>query len=97
MQYVYNSGDKEQIKIILNQVVSQFDGNIGTVNLANSTATTAVSNAKVTSQSKIVLQPRNANAAGASAFISSISNGSFVIGHASAATVRTFDYVIFNV
>lgn len=97
MQYVYNSSDKEQIKTIINQIVSQLDGNFGSFNLANTATTTTVTNAKVNSQSKIILQPRNANAAGAAAFINTISNGSFVVGHASATTVRTFDYVIFNV
>lgn len=67
------------------------------VSLANSATTTTVLNAKITSQSKIFLQPRNANAAASGAFISSISTGSFTVTHNNATTARTFDYVVFGV
>lgn len=95
VQSVYNHNDARQVTSVLNQVVGMLDSVTGSVTLTNSTTTTTVANAKVTASSRIFLQPRNAAAAGTGMFISSISNGSFVIGHASATTVRTFDYLIF--
>lgn len=96
VQSVYNHNDARQVGQIVNQLVAALDSATGSVSLATSTTTTTVNNPKVTSQSRIFLQPRNAAAVSAVAFISSVSNGSFVIGHASAATVRTFDYLIFS-
>lgn len=96
MERVYNHSDSRQVTTVLNQVVQALDSATGSVSLAASTTTTAVTNQKITSQSRIFLQPRNAAAVTAAAFVSSVSNGSFVIGHASAATVRTFDYLIFS-
>lgn len=95
-QAVYNHTDNRQITTVLNEVVRILDSATGSVNLANTATTTTVSNPKVTTSSRIFLQPRNAAAAGSGAFISTISNGSFVIGHASAATVRTFDYLVYS-
>ena len=97
MQSVYNHTDTRQITTVLNQVVQALDSVTGTLTLTltNSATTTTVSNAKVSSQSRIFLQPRNAAAASSGAFVQSISNGSFVIGHANATTARTFDYLIF--
>lgn len=94
MERVYNHTDTRQIANLLNQVIGQFE-NTGSITLANAVATTTVSNPKITAQSRVFLQPRNANAVSANAFISSISNGSFVIGHAAATTERKLDYVFF--
>lgn len=80
---------------VINQVARQFE-NTGSATLTTSTTTT-VSNPKVTSQSTVILQPRNANAAASVYFINSISNGSFVIGHVAGAAGRSFDYAVFNV
>lgn len=96
MESVHNHADSRAVARVLNQVVSQFD-NTGSINLANSTTTTTVSNSKVVPTSKVFLQPRTAAAVTAGAFVSSISSGSFVITHASETTVRTFDYVVFGV
>lgn len=93
MERVYNHTDTRQIANLLNQVIGQFE-NTGSITLSNA-ATTTVSNPKITAQSRVFLQPRNANAVSANAFISSISNGSFVIGHAAASTERKLDYVFF--
>lgn len=96
MESVHNHADSREVTRRLNDVIRQFD-NTGSFNLANSVATTTVTNAKVRSTSKIILVPRNANAAGSAWFVSSISDGSFVIGHASATTVRAFDYQVLGV
>ena len=96
MESVHNHADPRAVTRVLNEVVRQFD-NTGTINLADSTTTTTVSNPKIASTSKVFLQPRTAAAVTAGAFVSSISSGSFVITHASATTVRTFDYVVFGV
>ena len=95
-QAIYRHDDSRQVASIVNELVRILDSATGSVNLANTATTTTVSNPKVTTSSRIFLQPRNAAAAGSGAFISTISNGSFVIGHASATTVRTFDYLIFS-
>jgi len=97
MQSIYNHADSRQVQTVVNQLVSQFEGTTGTFNLANSVTQTTITNPKVTTQSRIFIQARNANAVSASAFVSSISNGSFVIGHTSGTTTRTFDYVVFGV
>jgi hypothetical protein len=94
MERVYNHADSRQVATILNQFIQTMDGNTGAVTLANSATTTTVSNPKITSQSRIFLQARNANAVSAAAFVSTVSNGSFVITHTSAATERKFDYLI---
>jgi hypothetical protein len=98
MERVYDHTNARQITSVVNQIASQFD-NTGSVTLANSTTSTTVTNPKVNSQSKIVLQARTVAAANAlsSTFISAINSGSFVITHVSATTTRTFDYVVFNV
>lgn len=95
-QAIYRHDDSRQVASIVNEIVRILDSATGSVNLANTATTTTVSNPKVTTSSRIFLQPRNAAAAGSGAFISTISNGSFVIGHASATTVRTFDYLIYS-
>jgi len=87
-----------QVMTTVNQLVRQFD-NTGTVTLANSATSTVVLNPKLNGLSKVVLEPRTLAAAGAVAttYVSSISDGQFVITHASATTTRTFDYVIYGV
>ncbi|AYD00916.1 hypothetical protein [Neorhizobium sp. NCHU2750] len=95
VQSVYDHTNSRQVAQIVNQIVQAIDSATGSVNLTNSTTTTTVSNAKVTTSSRIFLQPRNSAAVTSGAFVSSISSGSFVITHASATTVRTFDYLIF--
>ncbi|AYD01740.1 hypothetical protein [Neorhizobium sp. NCHU2750] len=96
VQSVYNHTDTRQITTVLNSVVNLLDSATGSVTLANSTTTTTVTNAKVTTASRIFLQPRNANAATSGAFVSAITNGSFTISHASATTERAFDYLIYS-
>lgn len=96
VQSVYNHADTRQITTVLNEVVKLLDSATGSVTLANSATTTTVTNAKITTASRIFLQPRNAAAVGSGAFISAITNGSFTIGHASAMTERAFDYLIYS-
>lgn len=97
MERVYNHADSRQVTTVLNSVVAAISENTGSFSLANTATTTTVTDPKVTSQSKIFIQARNTNAASASAFVSSIGHGSFVVGHASATTARPFDYAVFGV
>jgi hypothetical protein len=92
LERVYNHADSRQIQTVLNQAVAAVSDCTGSFTLANSATTTTVTNPKITSQSKIIIQPRSANSAAASAFVNTISNGSFVVGHSSAVSVRSFDY-----
>ncbi|WP_276118287.1 hypothetical protein [Pararhizobium qamdonense] len=95
MQFVHDHTNSRLVADVLNQVVSTFD-NVGSATLSTGTTTT-VNNPKVNSRSAVILQPRNANAAASVYFISSIANGSFVIGHIAGAAGRTFDYALFGV
>lgn len=97
MQSVYNPNDTRQVQTVVNQLVSQFEGNTGSIALANSATSTTVQNAKCRSTSKVFLQARNAAAVSASAYVSAISNGSFTVSHPSGTTVRNFDYVLFDI
>ncbi|MCK3776217.1 hypothetical protein MZK49_05670 [Ensifer sesbaniae] len=96
MESIHNHADSRQVTRVVNQLVRQFD-NTGSFNLANSATTTTVTDPNVKSTSTVFLVPRNANAAGSAWFVSSITNGSFVVGHASATTTRTFDYQVIGV
>lgn len=93
---VYNHADSRQVATVVNQIASQFDA-VGSFSLANTATTTTVFDAKIASTSRVFLQPRNANAAGAAAFVSAVNSGSFVVGHASATTSRSFDYWVSGV
>ena len=93
---LYNHADSRQVASVVNNLVSQVSDNTGSATLTTGTTTT-VNNPKVSTQSAVILQPRNANAAASVYFISSISNGSFVIGHIAGAAGRTFDYALFGV
>ncbi|WP_313199920.1 hypothetical protein [Rhizobium sp.] len=96
VQSVYDHTNSRQVAQVVNQIVQAIDSATGNVNLANTATSTTVSNPKVTTASSIYLQPRNANAVTSGAYVSTISTGSFVIAHASATTVRTFDYLIYS-
>lgn len=93
---IYNHSDLRHVTNVVNQIASQFDAT-GSFSLANTVTTTTVLDAKIASTSKVFIQARNANAAGASAFVSAVNSGSFVVGHTSASTARNFDYVVFGV
>ncbi|RVJ16519.1 hypothetical protein CN184_28425 [Sinorhizobium medicae] len=98
MESVYNHADSRQVADKLNFVIRMLNGmSGGSITLANSVTTTTVINAAVTPDSKITLTATSAAAATENPQISSKSNGSFVITHASATTTRTFDYVVIAV
>ena len=97
MQALRNPNDPRQIQEVVNNIVKQFD-NYGFVTLRNGQTRTVVENGKCNSISLVVLQPLNANAAGALAttFVTAQDN-KFTITHANAATERNFGYVIYGV
>lgn len=66
----------------------------GTVTLTTSSTTTDVSNPAVAADSVILLMPTTAYAAAEHWWVSARTNGQFTITHASAATDRTFAYII---
>ena len=99
IQAITNGSSPAQVMTVVNQLVRQFD-NTGTFTLNNSATSTVVNNPKINQLSKIsIAAPRTPDAAGALAttYIVSIGTGEFVVGHESAETVRTFDYVIHGV
>lgn len=97
MESVYNHADSRQVADKLNFVIRMLNGmSGGSITLANSVTTTTVVDAAVTPDSQVNLTATSAAAAAAlGTYVSSKSNGSFVITHASATTTRTFDYVVF--
>ncbi len=95
MESVYNHTDSRQIADKLNFAIRRLNGtSAGSVTLANSVTTTTVQNSAVTPDSRINLTATSAAAATENPWISSKSNGSFVITHANAVTTRTFDYTV---
>ena len=93
---------EEHRRVICERVNQLLDGqsnNAGAVTLADSQATTTVTDARAGTDSVIVFMPLTANAAaevGAGGmYISTRNNGSFVITHANnAQTDRDFEYAI---
>jgi hypothetical protein len=86
-----------RLAIAINGIIDGRTDNYGSVTLTASTATTVVSEARVTDFSTVVLTPRTANAAaelGAGGmYVSAMTDGSFTITHANnAQSDRTFDY-----
>jgi len=89
--------DPRRLAIAINGIIDGRTDNYGSVTLAANTATTVVSEARVTDFSTINLTPITANAAaelGAGGmYVSAKAIGSFTITHANnAQTDRTFDY-----
>lgn len=89
--------DPRRLAIAINGIIDGRTDNYGSVTLTASTATTVVSEARVTDFSTINLTPVTANAAaelGAGGmYVSAKAIGSFTITHANnAQTDRTFDY-----
>jgi hypothetical protein len=69
----------------------------GTLTLAAGAATTTVTDVRSSVTSVILLSPRTANAAAALAntYVSTKSNGSFILTHANnGQTDRDFDYIV---
>ena len=67
----------------------------GAATLAASATETTIDNALVRTTSRILLTPTSANGAAAQAYVKSVADGSFKIGHTStAATDKTFNYEV---
>ena len=96
MQSLIRGDDPRQVKEVVNNIVRQFD-NYGSVTLTNGSTTTLVINPKVNPLSVVILQATNEAARSSTTSVSAKGDGQFTITHASAATARTFDYVIFGV
>ena len=94
-----NELEPRKIASSINRIIEGRTDNYGSVTLTANTTTTTVTNQWASENSTIVLSPRSANAAAelgaGTAYISTKSNGSFVITHANnAQTDRTFDYAM---
>ena len=92
-----NEVEPRKIASSVNRVIEGRTDNYGSVTLTANTTTTTVTNQWASENSTIALSPRTANAAAAIAasYISTKSNGSFIITHANnAQTDRTFDYAM---
>ena len=90
----------EHRRLFANAINSLRDGKInatGSVTLATSATSTAVTDARVGADTIVLLMPTTANAAGALAttYIGTVAKQSFTISHASNSQAdRTFKYVI---
>lgn len=78
----------------LYEAIQQLQPKTGTVTLTTSSTTTTVSDPRVGTDSVVLLQATNNNAASDNVWVSSKDYGEFVISHASDASTRTFDYVV---
>ena len=90
----------EHRRLLANGVNSLRDGKInatGSVTIATSATSTAVTDARVGADSIILIMPTTANAAGAltTTYIGTVAKQSFTISHANNSQAdRTFKYVI---
>lgn len=96
MQSLIRGDDPRQVREVVNNLVRQFD-NYGSITLTNGSTTTVVLNPKVNPLSVIFLQATNEAARATTTSVSAKGDGQFTVTHASGATTRTFDYVIFGV
>ena len=64
------------------------------VTLTLSSTTTVVTDERMGEDRTVLPIPTNANAASEDIYLHTKANGSFTWGHSSAATTRTFDYII---
>jgi hypothetical protein len=99
--YIPSRDEKDLKKIVLalQQIGAGRSNAVGTVTLATSSATTTVTDSNCASGSTPILVPTTANAAtemgNGTMYVSTVSNGSFVITHANSATTgRTFLYAL---
>lgn len=89
--------DPRRIAVAVNGILDGRGDHYGSATLTASTATTVVTEARVTDFSTIVLTPTTANAAAelgaGTLYVSAKADGSFTLTHANnAQTDRTFDY-----
>ncbi len=89
--------DPRRLAIAVNGIIDGRTDNYGSATLTASTATTVVTESRVTGFSTIVLTPTTANAAAelgaGTLYVSAKADGSFTLTHANnAQTDRTFDY-----
>ena len=98
MESIRDITNKSQLKTLLDQIVKQFN-NTGTITLTPSSTTTVLTNAKINSQSVIVLVPKTASAAVSNTTLWIVpSRGQATLNHTNTMTVdRTFNYAIFGI
>ncbi len=92
-------GDVRQVAAVVNRVAQGKLNCTGSVVLAAGAATTAVSDARVTASSVILLMPTTANAAveagNGTLFVSARDKGGFTLTHANnGQTDRWFDFAV---
>jgi len=84
----YDDNDRTRLVTAVLQLIRGRSNAVGSVSLSVGATSTVVSFPNCSQESQVFLVPRTANAAAALAttFISSVSNKSFTISHANAAT-----------
>lgn len=99
--YVPGSEETDLKKVIrsITEIAAGRSNAVGTVTLTTGAATTTVMDNNCAAGSAIIMMPTTANAAtevgNGTMYIGTVSNKSFVITHANAATTgRTFKYAI---
>ncbi|NTF34252.1 hypothetical protein [Rhizobium skierniewicense] len=93
---ISNINETANLRTLINIMARQMSDNTGTFTASTGTTTT-VANKQVSANSKIFITPRSQESADARWFVSSIGNGSFVVGHIANSTTRTFDYMITDI
>jgi hypothetical protein len=89
-----NERDLTKYAISLQQLASGRSNGVGTVTCSTLSSTT-VTDANCAAGSRVQLTASSSNAAAATVWVTSASNGSFVIGHTVASsTDRTFNYAV---
>jgi hypothetical protein len=91
--------DLKKIVLAIQQLAAGRSNAVGNVTLATGSSTTTVATPNCAAGSTPILTPASANAAtelgNGSMYVSSVTNGSFIITHANSATTgRTFLYAI---
>lgn len=90
-----SSDHRRQLAQAINELISGGSNAKGSVTLTANQATTTVTDEKASDDSHITLTPITANAVADTVYISTRSNGSFVLTHNNnAQTDRTFTYGI---
>ena len=90
-----DGANARQVAQVVNLVVDGKQNNLGSVTLSANSATSVVSDTKAGADSCVLLMPTTANAASASAFVSSRGKNTFTITHGNtSATDKTFVYAV---
>ncbi|MCZ7936674.1 hypothetical protein O9X80_11200 [Agrobacterium salinitolerans] len=90
---ISNIDDKSNLRTTLNLVIRQVSDTTGEVTLGTGT-TTVVTNPKISPQSFVLVQGKNATGNSAGAYVSSTGTGTFTITHVAGAAGRVVGFAV---